>query len=69
MPVLALSTLIVAVRHRSLRPLLAAAAGAVLLMVTVIPAKILTGRAGPGQPPVAPLRAQVVALVKGLPAC
>jgi membrane-associated phospholipid phosphatase len=53
-PVLALSALIVAVRHRSLRPLLAAAAGVALLLVTVIPAKILIGRAGPGQPAVAP---------------
>ena len=54
LPVLALSALIVAVRHRSLRPLLAAATGVALLLVTVIPAKILTGRAGPGQPAVAP---------------
>jgi membrane-associated phospholipid phosphatase len=53
-PVLALSALFVAVRHRSLRPLLAAAAGVVLLLVTVIPAKILIARPGPGQPPVAP---------------
>jgi len=53
-PVLALSALIVAARHRSLRPLLAAAAGVVLLLVTVIPAKILIGRSGPGQPAVAP---------------
>jgi membrane-associated phospholipid phosphatase len=53
-PVLALSALIVAVRHRSLRPLLAAAAGVALLLVTVIPAKILIGRSGPGQPAVAP---------------
>ena len=49
-PVLALSALIVAVRHRSLRPLLAAAAGVVLLLATVIPAKILIARPGPGQP-------------------
>jgi membrane-associated phospholipid phosphatase len=53
-PVLALSALIVAVRHRSLRPLLAAAAGVALLLVTVIPAKILIGRPGPGQPAVVP---------------
>jgi membrane-associated phospholipid phosphatase len=53
-PVLALGALIAAVRHRSLRPLLAAAAGVVLLLVTVIPAKILIGRSGPGQPAVAP---------------
>ena len=54
LPVLALSALIVAVRHRSLRPLLAAATGVALLLVTVIPAKILTGLSGPGQPPVGP---------------
>ena len=54
LPVLALSALFVAVRHRSLRPLLAAAAGVVLLLVTVIPAKILIARSGPGQPAVAP---------------
>ena len=53
-PVLALSAVIVAARHRSLRPLLAAAAGVVLLLVTVIPVKILIGRPGPGQPAVAP---------------
>jgi membrane-associated phospholipid phosphatase len=53
-PVLALSALIVAARHRSPRPLLAAAAGVVLLLVTVIPAKILIARSGPGQPAVAP---------------
>ena len=51
-PVLALCALIAAARHRSLRPLLAAAAGVVLLLVTVIPAKILIGRPGPGQPAV-----------------
>jgi len=53
-PVLALSALIVAARHRSLRPLLAAAAGVVLLLATVIPAKILIGRPGPGQAVIAP---------------
>jgi membrane-associated phospholipid phosphatase len=53
-PVLALSALIVAARHRSLRPLLAAVVGVVLLLVTVIPAKVLIGRPGPGQPAVAP---------------
>lgn len=53
-PVLALSALIVAVRHRSLRPLLAAAAGVALLLATVIPAKILIARPGPSQPVVAP---------------
>ncbi len=53
-PVLALSALIVAARHRSLRPLLAAAAGVALLLATVIPAKILIARPGPGQPVIAP---------------
>jgi membrane-associated phospholipid phosphatase len=53
-PVLAVCALVAAARHRSLRPLLAAAAGVVLLLVTVIPAKILIGRSGPGQPAVAP---------------
>ncbi len=53
-PVLALSALIVAARHRSLRPLLAAAAGVALLLATVIPAKILIARPGPSQPVIAP---------------
>jgi membrane-associated phospholipid phosphatase len=52
-PVLILCALIVAVSHRSLRPLAAAAVGLVLLLGTVIPAKILIARAGPGLPPVA----------------
>jgi membrane-associated phospholipid phosphatase len=52
-PVLGLSALIAAIRHRSVRPLLAAVVGVVLLLGTVIPAKILIGRAGPGLPPVA----------------
>jgi membrane-associated phospholipid phosphatase len=53
-PLLALSAVIVAARHRSLRPLLAATAGVVLLLATVIPAKILIARPGPGLPPVVP---------------
>ncbi len=53
-PLLALAALIAAIRHRSVRPLLAAVIGVVLLLGTVIPAKILIGRAGPGLPPVAP---------------
>ncbi len=53
LPILAVCAVIVAVRHRSLRPLVAAAAGVVLLLATVIPGKILTDRAGPGLPPVA----------------
>ena len=52
-PILALSALTVAISDRSLRPLLAAVVGVVLLLGTVIPAKILIGRAGPGLPPVA----------------
>ena len=52
-PLLALSALIAAIRARSVRPVLAAVAGVVLLLGTVIPAKILIGRAGPGLPPVA----------------
>lgn len=47
-PVLAACALIVAARHRTLRPVLAACAGVVLLLATVIPAKILTARTGPG---------------------
>lgn len=53
-PLLALAALIVAFRHRSVRPLIAAAIAATLLLGTVIPAKILIARAGPGLPPVAP---------------
>jgi membrane-associated phospholipid phosphatase len=52
-PVLGLSALIAAIRDRSVRPVLAAMVGLVLLLGTVIPAKILIGRAGPGLPPVA----------------
>jgi membrane-associated phospholipid phosphatase len=53
-PVLVLCALIVAVRHRSERPLVAAVIGVTLLLATVIPAKILIARAGPGLPAVAP---------------
>jgi membrane-associated phospholipid phosphatase len=52
-PVLVVCALAAALWHRSLRPLAAAAAGVVLLVGIVIPAKILTDRAGPGLPPVA----------------
>ncbi len=52
-PVLGWSALIAAMRARSVRPVLAAVVGLVLLLGTVIPAKILIGRAGPGLPPVA----------------
>jgi undecaprenyl-diphosphatase len=47
-PVLGACALIVAVRHRTARPLLAALAAVVLLLATVTPAKILIGRTGPG---------------------
>ena len=52
-PVLGLGALIAATRDSSVRPLLASVVGVVLLLGTVIPAKILIGRAGPGLPPVA----------------
>jgi len=48
-PVLLVSALTVSCRHRSLRPLLAAAVAVALLLVTVIPAKIMIGRLAPGQ--------------------
>jgi membrane-associated phospholipid phosphatase len=47
-PILAACALLVAARHRTLRPLLAAAAAVVLLLATVVPAKILIARTGPG---------------------
>ena len=53
-PVLAACAIAVAVRHRSVRPLLVAAAGGVLLAATDIPAKILIGRPGPGYTSLAP---------------
>lgn len=46
--VLAASAIIVALRHRSVRPLVIAAAGGALLAATVIPGKILIRRPGPG---------------------
>jgi len=52
MPVLAVCAAVAAHWRRSLRPLIAAVIGVVLLLGTVIPAKILIGRAGPGMPPV-----------------
>lgn len=52
-PVLGLGALVAAIRDRSVRPLLAAVVGVVLLLGTVIPAKILIARPGPGLPPVA----------------
>ncbi len=53
-PVLAVTALAVAFRHRSLQPLLVAAAGGVLLAATVIPGKILIARPGPGYSTLAP---------------
>jgi undecaprenyl-diphosphatase len=47
-PVLAACALIAAARRRTPRPLLAAFAGVVLLLVTVTAAKIAIGRTGPG---------------------
>jgi membrane-associated phospholipid phosphatase len=46
--ILAACAVVVAARHRTFRPLLAAFAAVVLLPATVIPAKILIGRTGPG---------------------
>ena len=51
-PVLAVCALIAVIGRRTLRPMLAAAAGVVLLLATVVPAKILIGRSGPGFGPV-----------------
>jgi membrane-associated phospholipid phosphatase len=53
-PVLMLCALIAAARHRSVRPLVAAVIGVTLLLATVIPAKILIARAGPGLHAVTP---------------
>ena len=47
-PVLALTAVVLAVRRRTARPVAAAAIGVVLVVATVIPAKILIGRTGPG---------------------
>ncbi len=52
-PVLAVCALLAVAGRQTLRPLLAAAAGVVLLLATVVPAKILIGRSGPGLGPVA----------------
>jgi membrane-associated phospholipid phosphatase len=52
LPVLAVCAVIAARWRRSLRPLIAAAIAVAMLLGTVIPAKILIGRAGPGLPPV-----------------
>jgi membrane-associated phospholipid phosphatase len=47
-PVLALTAVLLAVRRHTVRPVAAAAIGAALTLATVIPAKILIGRVGPG---------------------
>jgi len=53
-PVLAVSAGILSVRRRSVRPMLAAAAGVALLVATVIPAKIVIARPAPGRVVLAP---------------
>jgi undecaprenyl-diphosphatase len=53
-PVLALTAVVLAVRRRMIRPVAAAAIGVTLVLATVIPAKILIGRVGPGQTSVGP---------------
>jgi hypothetical protein len=53
-PVLAAVAAALAVRRHTLRPLLIAATGVVLLLGTVVPAKIIVGRPGPGLPSVLP---------------
>ena len=52
-PVLAVCALIAVARRQTLRPMLAAAVAVVLLLATVVPAKILIARSGPGLGPVA----------------
>ncbi|MGI8450831.1 MAG: phosphatase PAP2 family protein [Streptosporangiaceae bacterium] len=53
-PVLAAVALALAIRRHTLRPVLIALTGVVLLLGTVIPAKILIARPGPGLPAVSP---------------
>jgi membrane-associated phospholipid phosphatase len=53
-PVLAAVAVALAVRRRTLRPVLIAATGVVLLLGTVLPAKVIIGRPGPGLPAVLP---------------
>jgi membrane-associated phospholipid phosphatase len=47
-PVLALTAVVLAVRRHTIRPVAAAAIGVAMLLATVIPAKVLIGRVGPG---------------------
>ena len=53
-PVLAAVAVALAIRHHTLRPLFIAVTGVVLLLGTVIPAKIIIGRPGPGLPAILP---------------
>ena len=53
-PVLAAVAVALAIRRHTIRPVLIALTGVVLLLGTVIPAKILIARPGPGLPAVAP---------------
>jgi membrane-associated phospholipid phosphatase len=53
-PILAAVGVALAIRRHTLRPLLIAVTGVVLLLGTVIPAKIIIGRPGPGLPAVVP---------------
>jgi membrane-associated phospholipid phosphatase len=53
-PVLAAVALALAIRRRTIRPVLVALTGVVLLTGTVIPAKIIIARPGPGLPAVVP---------------
>jgi membrane-associated phospholipid phosphatase len=53
-PVLAAVALALAIRRHTVRPVLIALTGVALLLATVIPAKILIARPGPGLPPVSP---------------
>jgi undecaprenyl-diphosphatase len=53
-PILAAVALALAIRRHTIRPVLIALTGVALLLGTVIPAKILIARPGPGLPPVSP---------------
>jgi len=53
-PILAAVALALAIRQHTVRPVLIALTGVVLLLGTVIPAKILIARSGPGLPPLSP---------------
>jgi membrane-associated phospholipid phosphatase len=53
-PILAAVAVAVAIRRHTLRPLLIAVTGVALLLATVIPAKIIIGRSGPGLPAILP---------------